>query len=130
MIDRVRTVRPLPLVLAVALITATFVHAGAPDPSWLNDELVVRGDYFRAMTVAYDDFSKQLTESTKGPNKEFSDHMSRIENYNFKVAAGPARYVVWISPRMSDDYPVIFGGQGTYILDAQTFKVLEKHFPK
>jgi len=128
MIERLRTLRLLPLALAVTLITATFAHAR--DPGWLNDELVVRGDYFRAMMVAYDDFSKQLAESTKGPNKEFSDHMSRIENYNFKVAAGPARYVVWITPRMSDDYPVIFGGQGTYILDAQTFKVLEKHFSK
>jgi hypothetical protein len=62
------------------------------------------------MSVAHDDFHRHLIEKSGGPNKEFSDYMSRIENYNFKVAAGPARLVVWISPRMSDDYPVIFGG--------------------
>ena len=82
------------------------------------------------MSVAYDDFAKHLGERSAGPNTEFAARMSRIENYNFRVAAGPARYVVWISPRMSDDVPVILGGQGAYILDTQTFKVVEKHFSK
>lgn len=130
MIHRIRTLSLLPLLLAVTLAVGSFAHAGTPAPGWINEELVVRGEYFRAMMVAYEDFSKHIAESSASPNKKFVDHMSRIENYNFKVAAGPQRYVVWISPRMSDDYPAIFGGEGSYILDAQTFKVLEKHFSK
>jgi hypothetical protein len=117
----------LPMLL---IVSGAAYSASAPkDADWLNEEIVLRGDYFRAAAVAYEDFSKLLGQRGLGDN-EYERYMSKIENYNFKVATGRTRYVVWISPRASADFPVIFGGGATYILDASTFTIIEKHYSK
>jgi hypothetical protein len=56
--------------------------------------------------------------------------LSKIENYNIEVSDGGSHYVVRIYPRLSQDHPVVFGGDGIYILDASTFKIIEKHYGK
>jgi hypothetical protein len=112
------------------MISGVAYSASAPkDADWLNEEIVLRGDYFRAAAVAYEDFSKLLAQRGLG-DSEYGRYMSKIDNYNFKVATGRTRYVVWISPRVSAEYPDIFGGSATYILDASTFKIIEKHYSK
>jgi hypothetical protein len=117
----------------VLMMTGVGAHSAGPkDAEWLNEEVVIRGDYFRAALVAYEDFSKKLLneQHPNGKAEDFTEYMSKIENYNLKVADGRTRYVVWISPRASGDFPVIFGGSANYILDARTFKIIEKNYSK
>ncbi len=104
----------------------------------MNEELLIRGDYFRAASVAYEDFSKQLARHLADANnpsaapstRDLGKYLSTIDHYNVKVGMGRTRYAVWISPRSSEDFPAIFGGEGLYVLDVTTFKILEKHFSK
>jgi len=104
-------------------------------PEWQNEEIVIRGDYFHAAMVAYEDFSKRLHARQATPpngagDPKFADYMSNIDNFNLKVASGGTRYVVWINPRGSREFPVIFGGDALCILDSSTFKMVEKHYGK
>jgi hypothetical protein len=124
------------LLLLSMLVAPALSHAdnGPGDrPEWQNEEIVIRGDYFHAAMVAYEDFSKRLhaRQATSGAaDPKFADYMSNIDNFNLKVAAGGTRYVVWINPRGSREFPVIFGGDALYILDFSTFKIVEKHYGK
>jgi hypothetical protein len=112
--------------------------AHADEPAFVNEEVVIRGDYFYAAKVAYDDFRQKLFDrmTYSGPTPptpeqmQYAQYASTIDNYNIKVAAGPAQYVVWINPRLSREHPAIFGGAATYIIDASTFKITEKHYLK
>jgi hypothetical protein len=125
------------LLLLSLVVAPAFSHSdtGPGDrPEWQNEEIVIRGDYFHAALVAYEDFSKRLRERSTPPNgagdPKFDNYLSNIDNFNLKVATGGTRYVVWINPRGSRDFPVIFGGNALYILDSSTFKVVEKHYGK
>jgi hypothetical protein len=113
----------------------------ANDTEWINAEVIIRGDYFHAATVAYQDYRSKLFErlTFSGPTPptpdqtKFSEYLLKIENYNIEVSdggRGGSHYVVRIYPRLSQDHPVVFGGDGIYILDASTFKIIEKHYGK
>lgn len=123
--------------LAMMLISAATFAQAAPrdDINWVNVEVVIRGDYFRAAQAAYEDYSKQLRERVKklaAPggtgDAELTGYLSRIEDFNIQVGFGHGRYTVWMVPRASQDFPVIFGGDARYVIDAKEFKILEKHF--
>lgn len=105
------------------------------DINWMNVEVVIKGDYFRAAMVAYEDFSQKLRQRVKETaapggmgNKELTGYLSRIESFNIQVGFGHGRYNVWMIPRASEDFPGGFGGDALYVIDAKEFKILEKHF--
>ena len=92
----------------------------ANDTEWVNAEVIIRGDYFHGATVAYQDYRSKLFErlTFSGPTPptpdqtKFSEYLSKIENYNIEVSDGGGHYVVRIYPRLSQDHPVVFGGDG------------------
>ena len=114
-----------PSVVLVMLFLATRVAQAGIDPrvDWINDELIVRGDLFRAAQVAYEDFAEKLRRNAREASdpkaapstKELAQYLSTIDHYTIKVAAGPTRYIVWIAPRANRDFTVIFGGDATYV---------------
>jgi hypothetical protein len=77
--------------------------------------------------------AKRLHESTAPDgtgDKKLTEYLSSIEHFNIQVGFGHGRYNVWILARASEDFPVIFGGDALYVIDAKDFKVLEKHYGK
>jgi hypothetical protein len=122
---------------AMCLMVVTGLAHADPrvDINWMNVEVVIRGDYFHAATVAYEDFSHKLRERVKKTaapdgtgNRELTGYLSRIENFNIQVGFGHGRYNVWMIPRASEDFPGGFGGDALYVIDAKEFKILERHF--
>jgi hypothetical protein len=125
--------------LAMTLMAVATFSQAAPreDINWVNVEVVIRGDYFRAALVAYDDYSKKLRERVKRVatpggtgDVELTGYLSRIEDFNIQVGFGYGRYNVWMLPRASEDFPAVFGGDALYVIDAKEFKILEKHYGK
>jgi hypothetical protein len=120
------------------MVAAEFAHAAPRDDiNWMNVEVVIRGDYFRAAMVAYEDYSQKLRKRLKevaNPastgNKELTGYLSRIEDFNIQVGFGHGRYNVWMLPRTSEEVPGVFGGDALYVIDAKEFKILEKHYGK
>jgi hypothetical protein len=127
------------VLFVVALLAAVSGASAAPrdDINWVNVEVVIRGDYFRAAMVAYDDFAKKLRERVRKAGTpgatgdvELTAYLSRIENFNIQVGFGHGRYTVWIAARASQEFPVVFGGDASYIVDGKEFTILEKKYGK
>jgi len=122
--------------LLMAATTSFALSAPKDDINWVNVEVVIRGDYFRAAQAAYEDYSKKLLKRAQEAaqdgtsDKKLSEYLSHIENFNIQVGAGHGRYTVWVLARASEDFPVIFGGDALYVIDARDFKILEKHYGK
>jgi hypothetical protein len=125
------------LLLLMAATISCAQAAPRDDVNWINLEVVIRGDYFRAVQVAYEDYSIKLLKRAKDAaapdgtgDKKLAEYLSHIEHFNIQVGAGHGRYNVWILARASEEFPVIFGGDALYIIDDRDFKVIEKHYGK
>jgi hypothetical protein len=98
--------------------------------------VIVRGDYFKAIQVAYLDFSRELARrarqanSSDNSNPELSLRVSRIENYDIHVELTPASFTVWFRPTMRDTANIVMGGGATYTVDRATFVVTKKTLSK
>ena len=94
--------------------------------------VIVRGDYFKAIQVAYDDFSKDLAQRAKdshspdSANSELALRLSKIENYDIHVEQTPSSYTVWFRPTMRDTANIVMGGGATYTVDRNTFSITKK----
>ena len=94
--------------------------------------IIVRGDYFKAIKVAYDDFAKDLagraeeSRSSHSGNRELALRTSRIENYDVHVEQTPSSYMVWFRPTMRDTTNIVFGGGATYVIDRRQFSITSK----
>lgn len=94
--------------------------------------VIVRGDYFKAIEAAYQDFSKVLaqrereSQSPDSANPQLALRMSKIQNFDIHVGQTPASYTVWFRPTMRDTAHVVMGGGATYTLDRRTFLILKK----
>ena len=94
--------------------------------------IYVRGDYFRAIQVAYGDFAKVLARrrvKTSGvPDQDSSEYpmrMSRIEYYDIYVEESGDSYRIHIAPTRRDPLHEVFGGGATYIVDRVSFKITD-----
>ncbi len=104
---------------------------------WHNKELVIKGDYLHAILVAEKDFSVRIagrasnTES-HGSNvdNKLVEYLSKIDNYNIEIGLGKDRYLVWVTPRLTSEFPAIFGGDALYAIDSKTFQVIDKQYGK
>jgi hypothetical protein len=47
---------------------------------------------------------------------------SPLEDFNIQVGFGHGRYTVWMIARASQEFPVVFGGDASYVIDAKEFK--------
>lgn len=99
----------------------------------LKGPVVVRGDYFKAITVAFKDF--ELTTLNANASKaraagsEISESLiwlSKIENYDIDVELGDGVIAVWFSPTVRGDAPMILGGNTKYEIDSQSFAIVRK----
>lgn len=98
----------------------------------LEKPIVLRGDYFRAVQVAYEDFSHELANKESGAKSLDADSeklvhwLARIENYDIHVDQSPSSYIVQFDVTMRNHAPLVFGGGARYIIDRTTFVVTEK----
>lgn len=96
--------------------------------------VIVRGDYFKAIEVAYRDFSKVLSrraresKSFAGSLSELELRLSKIENYDIHVEQAPSSYTVWFRPTMRDTNYIVMGGGATYTVDGSTFSIIKVAF--
>ena len=126
------------IVCVMVLATAGVHAAGRESIDWSNTEVVIRGDYYRAASVAYADFSnEQLARRAReaaapdyNGDRKLVEYLSRIENFNIEVGFGNGRYHVRISPRLSAQVPGIFGGGAYYIIEPKEFKVVDRQYSK
>ena len=98
--------------------------------------IIVRGDYFKAIEVAYRDFSKVLARRAResrplaGSSFELGLRLSKIENYDIHVEQAPSSYTVWFRPTMRDTNNIVMGGGATYKVDRSAFSIIEVTFSK
>jgi hypothetical protein len=96
---------------------------------------IVRGDYFKAISVAYSDFAKilsaraSLSESHQG-DPVLERRLSQIENYDIHVEQTQSTFIVWFRPTMRDPAHVAMGGGATYTIDRNTFAIAHKTLSK
>lgn len=100
---------------------------------WSNLETVLKGEYLRAISVAYNDFSKEVnpvaaknTEKKSGIDS-FPAYSLKIENYDIYIREGNEGYVIIFQLRSSDKFQIILGNVGTtrYIIDRKAFELLK-----
>ena len=98
--------------------------------------VIVRGDYFKAVEVAYRDFLKVLarrareSKSLAGSVSELELRLSKIENYDIHVEQTPSSYTVWFRPTMRDTDHIVMGGGATYTVDRSAFSIIKVAFSK
>lgn len=107
------------------------------DIDWHNKELVIKGEYLHAVLVAEKDFSvwissraSKLESHGTNINHKLAEYLSKIDNYNIEIGFGRDRYLVWITPRVTDEFPIIFGADALYTIDRKTFQVIDKQYGK
>lgn len=98
----------------------------------LEKPIILRGDYFRAVQVAYEDFSHELANKESGASSLDADSaklvhwLARIENYDIYVDQSASSYIVQFDVTMRNHAPPVFGGGARYTIDRTTFAVTEK----
>lgn len=107
------------------------------DIDWNNKELVIKGEYLHAVLVAEKDFSvriasraSKLKNNATNTDNKLAEYLSKIDNYNIEIGFGNNRYLVWITPRLSDEFPIIFGADALYTIDSKTFQIIDKQYGK
>jgi hypothetical protein len=98
----------------------------------LDEPIVLRGDYFRAVQAAYADFVRELDakrafSNTQSPDTaELIRWLSRIENYDIHVERTRTSYEVEFDVTLRNNAPMVFGGGARYLVDTTTFAITQK----
>lgn len=105
----------------------------------LDKPIELRGDYLKAVMIAYNkDFSRfiekykrqaSIDENTKG-NTPHLAFLSKLENYDVLIELKGKDYAISFGPTVRDDAPEIFGGGAQYLIDGKTFEIKEKKYSK
>jgi hypothetical protein len=102
----------------------------------LDGPTLLRGDYLRAILVAYDDFSHELDKNaadSKAPgtqNKKLAEWLSRIEHFDIRVSRTDEGFVVEFGPTVRNDAMTVFGGGGRYVINEKSFAISSKILSK
>ena len=105
----------------------------------LEQPITLRGDYFKAALVAYNDFSRRLSAAEAMPinppdnyvqgspkERELRAQLAKIENYDMSIEQSDSAYTVQIGPTLRGDMPLVFGGGARYQIDKKTFSIVSK----
>jgi hypothetical protein len=99
----------------------------------LDEPIILRGDYFKATLVAYNDFLQVLAANaaaanmhTSPDNAESYTKLSKIENFDMTIQQSDSSYTVQIGPTSRGDMPLVFGGGARYQIDRKTFSIISK----
>ena len=98
----------------------------------LDEPIILRGDFFKAALVAYNDFLKVLEMSAAEANmsapekKDLYTKLSKIENFDMSIEQSESLYTVQIGPTLRGDMPMVFGGGARYQIDKETFSIKSK----
>lgn len=95
----------------------------------LEQPIILRGDYLKAVDVAYRDDFLQHIQSRKG-DTFLSDFLSKIENYDIHIEQKENDFIVTFGPTMRNNAPDIFGGGARYVIDSKSFVIKEKIYMK
>lgn len=112
------------------LIVASSLVADEHALPWRNLELVIQGDRLQACATAYQDFVQKLAAEPSIADTPLGRYLSDPANYDIEVSVGKSTFYVYIRPRQSEEFPGVFGGDAEYVIDAKTFKILEKGYGK
>ena len=89
-----------------------------------DSPIVLRGDYLRAVTIAYRDFS---TSKTFRSARQDAKGRVEIENYDFSVDLTSKLFIVQFGPKVrGDPSHVVFGGGARYEIDRASFKIVDR----
>ena len=131
-------------VLAVLLLAFRWTALNAADEASMGTAfkefmsapdrpVILRGDYLKASMVAYQDFAKRLArkaseaQSRTANDREFSERLSKLENYDISIDQTPSSYVVQFGPTVRGNvFGVVFGGGMRYVIDRRTFAISER----
>lgn len=98
----------------------------------LDGPITLRGDYFKAVQVAYSDFESELAKNASAalspdtPNRELAEWTSKVENYDVQITKnGGAISVNFISTVRGKFMPVL-GGGAHYEINASSFRIESK----
>jgi hypothetical protein len=96
--------------------------------------IYVRGDYFKAIFAAYNEFSKIFAKrkaesvAPKTDNSKLSSRLSKIENYDIYVEETSGSYSVHFSPTRREPLHEVFGGSATFVVDSASFRIIDRTF--
>ena len=97
----------------------------------LDEPIFLRGDYFKAVQVAYEDFRRVLAAKVEFGNSRDPDDaadiqwLANIENYDIYVEQTATSYVVQFDVTLRNNPPMIFGGRTRYTIDRSTFAITQ-----
>lgn len=97
-----------------------------------DSPIILRGDYFKATLVAYQDFAKVLARkaheahSATVSDRGLSAKLAKLENYDISVDQTSSSYIVQFGPTVRDSAHDVFGGGMRYVIDRKTFSISEK----
>jgi len=92
----------------------------------LRSVISVRGDFFKALLIAYNDyFNKNKTELKKEKLSSFEKFYLISENNDFFIYLDEGYYFVNIGPGLRPEYPDIAGGWTVYKIDEKTYKIID-----
>jgi hypothetical protein len=89
-----------------------------------DSPIVLRGDYLRAVTTAYRDFS---TSKTFRSARQDARARVEMEDYDFSVDLTAKSFIVQFGPKVrGDPSHVVFGGGARYEIDRASFKIVDR----
>lgn len=102
----------------------------------LEGPIILRGDYFKAVSVAYSDFEKELSKNADAarapdaPNKALLDWTSKIENYDIHIAKKGELISVDFIPTVRGNFMPVLGGGGHHDVSGSSFQIESKLLSK
>ena len=98
--------------------------------------VVLKGDYLKALLLAYDDFETILTKHAKdagapgSANPELARRLAQVEAYDIQIELHDQTYLVRFVPTIRDQAHVTFGGGATYMIGRKDFKIIDRTLSK
>lgn len=129
------------LVMLIAMFPAERTLAAIPlNPAQkeyltkLDEPIILRGDFFRAVMAAYEDFGKLLRkraqEAPTATNQMLTERLSKVDNFDINVERSEGTIVVEFVVTVRGGHDPVFGGGARYIIDGTTFAITEKIYSK